>query len=152
MADAESDALQIALRDDLRRFWSRFVYFMGMMAGLLPLITLPANLFTISTTNPAIVALAQVINAATVLPASALAYWQRRVASIWLIVDAAMGIFARIEHPLKGTENWALFGVLGVGIPLFLGVFGLVTEWTGWPSLLEKKKAQSVKPSVRRGV
>ncbi len=142
MADVESEALQIALRDDMRRFWSRLVYFLGMMAGFLPLLTLPVNLSSISSANPGIVTFAAVLNAATVLPASALAYWQRRAASIWLMVDAVIGIFARVKYPVKGGENWALFGMLGVGIPLFLGGFGLITQWMGWLPLLERKKAR----------
>jgi len=137
--DGLTEEVKKQLRDDLRRFWSRLVYFLGMMAGFLPLITLPANLFTIGSTNPAIVAFAQVFNAATVLPASALAYWQRRVASLWLTVDAMLGIFAGMEHPVKGVENWILFA-LTVGIPLLLGGFGLITEWTGWPPLLDRKQ------------
>lgn len=137
--DALSDELKEALRDDLRRFWSRFVYFLGMMAGLIPLITLPAHLFVISTGNPASVAVARVVNAATVLPASALAYSQRKLAAWWLMLDAAVCIFAGIEHPAKGAENWVLL-ILAVGIPLFLGGFGLITGWAGWPPLLERKR------------
>ena len=142
MSDVETDALseelKLALRDDLRRFWSRLVYFCGMMVGLIPLITLPAHLFVITTSNPASVALARVVNAMTVLPASALAFWHRPVAAWWLVVDAAICIFAGIEHPAKGAQNWVLL-ILAVGIPLFLGGFGVITGWARWPSLLEKK-------------
>jgi hypothetical protein len=137
-----TDEVKGQLRDDLRRFWSRLVYFLGMMVGLLPLITLPANLFMITSSNPAGVAFAEAFNALTILPASALAYWQRSIASWWLIVDAAVGIFAGVQHPVHGTGNWVLF-VLTAGIPLFLGGFGLITGWMGWPSLLERKRTAS---------
>jgi hypothetical protein len=147
--DALSDELKLALRDDLRRFWSRLVYFLGMMVGLIPLITLPAHLFVISSVNPASVALARVVNAATVLPASALAYRYRGLASWWLLLDAAVCIFAGIEHPAKGAENWVLLG-LAVGIPLFLGGFGLITGWTGWPPLLERKRKVTTEAPVSR--
>ena len=136
--DALSEELKLALRDDLRRFWSRLVYFLGMMVGLIPLITLPAHLFVITTSNPASVAVARVVNAVTVLPASALAYRNRKLAAWWLVVDAAVCLFAGIEHPAKGAQNWVLL-ILSVGIPLFLGGFGVITGWAGWPSLLEKK-------------
>jgi hypothetical protein len=146
--DALSDELKEALRDDLRRFWSRLVYFLGMMVGLIPLITLPAHLFVISTTNPASVAVARVMNAMTVLPASALAYWHRKLAAWWLVLDAAVCVFAGIEHPAKGTENWVLL-ILAVGIPLFLGGFGVITGcWAGWPPLLEKKQRAGVKAHI----
>lgn len=147
MADVESDALQVALRDDLRRFWSRLVYFVGMLAGFLPLITAPVSFLSISGASPAILVFAQVLNAVTVLPASALAYWKRRAASIWLVADAAIGIFAVIQHAPKGTSNWVEYG-LAIGIPLFLGGFGLITEWMGWVPLLEPAK-QRVSKSVR---
>lgn len=137
--DTLSDELKLALRDDLRRFWSRLVYFLGLMMGLIPLITLPAHLFVITATNPASVAVARVVNAMTVLPASTLAYWQRRLAAWWLLADAAVCGFAGFEHPAKGAENWVLL-FLAVGIPLFLGGFGVVTGWAGWPPLLEKKR------------
>lgn len=142
--DALSDELKEALKNDLRRFWSRLVYFLGMMVGLIPLITLPAHLFVISVTNPASVALARVTNAATVLPASAVAYWHRKLASWWLMLDAAVCIFAGIRHPAKGAENWVLLG-LAVGIPFFLGGFGLITGWMGWPPLLERKQKAGVR-------
>jgi hypothetical protein len=152
MADVEvealSDELKAALRDDMRRFWSRLVYFLGMMVGLIPLITLPAHLFVLSTTNPASVALARAVNAMTVLPASTLAYWHRGLASWWLILDAGVCVFAGFEHPAKGTENWVLLG-LAVGIPLFLGGFGLITGWMGWPALLEPKQAKRAKALAR---
>lgn len=142
MTDVETDALseelKLALRDDLRRFWSRLVYFCGMMVGLIPLITLPAHLFVITGSNPASVAIARVVNAMTVLPASALAFKMRTLAAWWLVVDAAICTFAGIEHPAKGTENWVLL-ILAIGIPLFLGGFGVITGWAGWPPLLEKK-------------
>jgi len=142
--DALSDELKEALRDDLRRFWSRLIYFLGMMVGLIPLITLPAHLFVISTTNPASVAVARALNAMTVLPASALAYKQRKIAAWWLVLDAAVCIFAGIEHPAKGMQNWVLL-ILAVGIPLFLGGFGVITGWAGWPPLLEKKRKAGAK-------
>lgn len=155
MADAEIDALsdeqKEALKDDLRRFWSRLAYFLGMMVGLIPLITLPAHLFVISTTNPASVAVARVLNAVTVLPASALAYWHRKPAAWWLMIDAAVCIFAGIEHPAKGAENWVLL-VVAVGIPLFLGGFGVITGWAGWPALLERKRARDAKSAVQPGM
>lgn len=146
--DALSDEMKLALRDDLRRFWSRLIYFLGMMLGLIPLITLPAHLFVIGTTNPASVALARVVNAMTLLPASALAYWNRKLAAWWLLLDAAVCLFAGIEHPARGAENWVLL-ILAVGIPLFLGGFGVITGWTGWPPLLEKKSKTAARTRSR---
>lgn len=137
LTDAEKDAL----REDLRRFWGRVVYFLGMMAGFIPIILLPSGIFSVANNNPASAVLVQAFNCLTVLPASVLAYWQRKVAAWWLIVDAAAIFFVALRYAPGGpVDRWQIF--LLAAVPLFLGGFGLFAEMKGWPRLLDRKKAR----------
>jgi hypothetical protein len=88
--------------------------------------------------------LALIVFSISVLPASILAFWHRREASAWLLLA---GVVALV---LVLTEQHAL-GARGIPpdygsdylfvIPLALGVFGVLTEAKGWPSLLERESS-----------
>jgi hypothetical protein len=137
-----TDELQAALKDDLRRFWGRVVYFLGMLAGFIPLLLLPSNVFTGGNHNTQAAILVQGFNLATVLPASVLAFWSRKVAAWWLVVDGVvLGCFAAMRYiPGNPVGRWEFF--LLAAVPLFLGGFGVFTDWKGWPRLVDRKKTR----------
>jgi hypothetical protein len=137
-----TDEQREELKNDLRRFWGRVVYFTGMLAGFIPLILLPSTIFTAGAHNPGGAVLVQGFNLLTVLPASVLAYWSRAVAAWWLVVDGVVLFCYTTLRNVPGgpVDRWELF--LLAGIPLFLGGFGLYSQMNRWPPLLNRRKTR----------
>lgn len=73
----------------LQQFWHRSLLVMGILWGIIPLVTLP---FIIRGTNDSSLdILAAISNGLTIFPASVLAFWHRRIACVWLSIN---GIFS----------------------------------------------------------
>jgi hypothetical protein len=124
------------LTDERKRLWSRIIFLLGMLWGVIPLISLPMILFAISSPQPGDLTLAGLVNGMTILPASALAFWKRRLASWWLIADAFVVAMVGSNH----LSNYAMHGselIMGVLVPALLGGFGLFSEKERWPTLLD---------------
>lgn len=129
-------------REDLRRFWSRVAFALGMGGAFFPLAVVPGAIQTVGIPDALLEVLALVLYELTMLPASVLAFWHRRLAAVWLFlagIAIAAGLLAE-QHFLAGTKGIApdygsdyLFVV-----PLILGGFGLATELMRWPPLLER--------------
>jgi len=128
MADAE--------KDDRRRLVSRILFSLGMLWGIVPMVSLPVMIFMIGGPQPSDLALAGLFNGLTVLPASALAFWKRRLASWWLIADAFVVAMVGLNH-LSNPATRGLELTMAVLVPGLVGAFGLYSERSGWPALLD---------------
>lgn len=132
-------------REDLRRFWGRVTFFAGMLAGMTPMAVPPLALSTLGPHTAMLELMALMVFSVSVLPASVLAFWQRRVATAWLLLAgvAAAVLVLTEQHVLAARGIAADYGsdYLFV-VPLALGVFGIVTEAGRWPSLLDRKKGR----------
>jgi hypothetical protein len=123
-------------KDDRKRLWSRIIFLLGMAWGVIPLISLPMILFAFGGPEPGDLVLAGLFNGMTVLPASALAFWKRRVASWWLIADAFVVAMVSFNH-LSSYVTQGSELIVGILVPALLGGFGLFSEKEKWPTLLD---------------
>jgi len=140
-ATREGRAISEEEKEDLRRFWGRVVFVLGMMAGMFPMAVPPLAVSNLGEHTAILEVLALIAFSVSVLPASILAFWHRREASAWLLLTgvAAAALVLTEQHVL-GTRGIAPdYGsdYLFV-LPLALGVFGMVTEWKDWPALLDR--------------
>ena len=131
-------------REDLRRFWGRVVFALGMGVGMLPFAAPPGAISTLGQHDAILEVVALIAFSVTVLPASVLAFWHRRAASLWLLlVGVGTATLVIVEqHSLAATRGIApdyYSDYLFVG-PLGLALFGILTEWKGWPRLLERPR------------
>ncbi len=117
----------------LRRFYLRTFLVAGMLLGGMPFIMTPLVLKGISVGFPNVFAAA--CNGLSVLPASALAFWHRRIACIWLTVNAAVQVvgWARLWHTGRPFDAGGLFGMGG---SIALAICLDFMELRRWPSAL----------------
>jgi hypothetical protein len=117
----------------LRRFNLRCLLVAGMLLGGLPFITAPLVLRGIIAGYPSLYA--AVFNGLTVLPASALAFWHRRTACIWLSVNAAILVVSWVGLAHTGRQ-FDVVGLLGVCGSIGLAICLDFVELRGWPKAL----------------
>jgi len=141
-ASIERHGITAEERDDLRRFWGRVVFALGMGIGMLPFAAPPGAISTLGQHDAMLEVVALIAFCITVLPASVLAFWHRRAASLWLLLVglAAAALVIAEQHSLASARGIApdyYSDYLFVG-PLGLALFGIITEWKGWPPLLDR--------------
>lgn len=130
-------------KEDLRRFWGRVVFAVGMLAGMCPMAVPPLAISSLGQHTARLEVLALIAFSVTVLPASILAFWHRREATAWLLLaGVAAAVLVLTEQHVLGARGIApdygsdyLFL-----IPLALGIFGMVTGSMGWPPLLDPRR------------
>src|SRR5579863_5857652 len=86
----------------LRRFYLRCLLVVGMLLGGMPFITAPLALHGIIEAYPSLAA--AVVNGLTLLPATALAFWHRRIACIWLSINAVILIVDWVRLAGSGRQ------------------------------------------------
>lgn len=145
-ATRERPAISEEEREELRRFWGRVVFVAGMLAGMTPMAVPPLALSSLGQQTAMLEALALIVFSVSVLPASILAFWRRREAAAWLLLAgvAAAVLVLTEQHVLAARGIARDYGsdYLFV-LPLGLGIFGMLTEWKGWPRLLERRDRAS---------
>jgi hypothetical protein len=141
-ATRERPAISDEERLELRRFWGRVVFVLGMIAGMTPMAVPPLAISSLGQHTAMLEVLALIVFSVSVLPASVLTFWRRREAAAWLLLAgvASAVLVLTEQHVLSARGNAADWGsdYLFV-IPLALGIFGILTEWKGWPPLLERR-------------
>jgi len=101
-----------------------------MLWGLIPLITLPFA--SGGPTDTPWDVWAAVLNGFTLLPASALVLWHRRIACIWLTLNALVIVIALTAFTLRNhTQHVGVF--IGAFVPIFLAIFFDIAEVRRWP-------------------
>jgi hypothetical protein len=119
----------------LRQFWLRVLLALGMLWGTMPLITAPLVFRGANDTSFDV--FAGVFNGLTILPACALAFWHRRVACIWLSVNAATVVIA-MSSSMGRTREFPLGAMIGVAVSVFVALCLDYMELWRWPSALER--------------
>jgi hypothetical protein len=117
----------------LRRFYLRCLLVAGMLLGGMPFIVAPLALRGIVGAYPTL--FAAVFNGLSVLPASALAFWHRRIACIWLSINAAILVVGWIGLAHTGRQ-FDLGAILGSCGSILLAVCLDFIEIRRWPGAL----------------
>ena len=141
IAAGEGRVISQEEREDLRRFWGRVVFAVGMLAGMSPMAVPPLAISNLGQQTARLEVLALIAFSVTVLPASILAFWHRRTATAWLLLTgvATMVLLLTEQHVLGARGIAPDYGSDYLFlIPLALGIFGMVTGWMGWPPLLDR--------------
>ena len=117
----------------LRRFYLRCLLVVGMLLGGMPFITAPLALHGIIEAYPNLVA--AVVNGLTVLPATALAFWHRRIACIWLSINAVILVVGWVGLAHTGRQ-FDPVGIAGICASIGLALCLDVIELRRWPAAL----------------
>ena len=121
-------------RSRLRQFWLRFLLALGILWVTIPLITVP---FVFRGANDSTFdVLTAVCNGLTILPACVLAFWHRRMASIWLTVNGAMIMIAVLSsaRPIRAYDPGEIIGIL---VPVLIAICLDFIEARRWPGALD---------------
>ena len=120
----------------IRRFNLRCLLVAGMLLGGMPFITAPLALRGITVAYPNL--FAAVLNGLTVLPASALAFWHRRIACIWLSLNAVV-LFVSLDRLTHFSGQVNVVGLLGACGSISLALCLDFMELRRWPRALGRE-------------
>ncbi len=127
-------------RSQTRQFWLRVLLAMGMLWGFLPFVMVP-----FITKGPGFTdfdVAASILNSLTVLPASALAFWHRRIACFWLSVNALLLPLALITYIERtGKANALMIAEVAGPVLLALCLDGM--EGLRWPAATKPRTAKA---------
>lgn len=121
----------------MQQFYMRTVLAVGVLWGAYLLVQLLVFALSHGSTASFLTKSAFVVNCLTVAPACTLAFWRRRAAFVWLVLDAILIAAAAVVYTLRTH----LFGpdlVGGAAGSILLAVFLLVTENRRWPGALTR--------------
>jgi hypothetical protein len=116
-----------------RQFWLRFLLVVGMLCGTMPLITFPLTLR--GWNGSAFGLFATAFSALTVLPTCALAFWHRRMACIWLTINAVLVVTAVVLRQLPALDWGVIFNLT---TPILIACALDAIEIARWPGALER--------------
>jgi hypothetical protein len=124
----------------MRQFWLRTVLVIGILWGFLPFVMVPFISRGANDTTFDIVA--SILNSLTILPACTLAFWHRRIACIWLTVNAVVlgGALATFIRRTGRMDPLMIAEVVG---PILFALFLDYVEARGWPAAIEKRSAKA---------
>jgi hypothetical protein len=118
---------------------SRLIFSVGIVWGVMSSLIALWGSFTLGVNDTLPEVLAIIFYILSFVPAGILAFWKRRLASIWLI---SLGLFCMfgfnyqmwMQHEITCRH---ILAVLFIGIipALCLGLFGLITDNHHWPKL-----------------
>jgi hypothetical protein len=117
----------------MRQFWLRVLLALGILWGGMPFLTLP--LLFIGSMEPTLNVFVVVFNALTVAPACVLAFWRRRIACVWLSVNAVV-IMATIAAAFVRGHGVALGSVAGFIGSVIVALCLNFMEIMRWPKAL----------------
>ena len=138
-----TDAIWTDDQARMRQFWLRTFLVIGVLWGFLPFVMAPFITRGVHDTTYDIAA--SVLNSLTILPACALAFWRRRIACIWLSVNAVVlaGALAEFIQRTRKLDSTMIAEVAG---PILFAVCLDFVEARRWPAAVERRSAK-----VRRG-
>lgn len=115
---------------------------MGMLWGFLPFIMAP--FISRGAYDSSFDILASVLNSLTVLPASALAFWYRRIACVWLSVNAVV-LATALGTYLRRTGRFDGLMMAEVAGPVLMAICLDVMEARHWPAARETRTAKALR-------
>jgi hypothetical protein len=108
----------------------------GIFWGVIPFITV---LFVFRGENDSILDVtAAVFDSLTILPACILAFWHRRLACVWLSLNAALIIAITIPFLLR-TRRHDLWTIICVLVPVLIAFWIDFMESNDWPDAVNSK-------------
>ena len=124
----------------LRQFWLRTFLVIGILWGFLPFVT--ALFITKGAHDTTYDIVASVLNSLTILPACALAFRHRRIACIWLSVNAVVlaGALAGFIQRTRKLDWTMIAEVVG---PVLFALFLDYAEARRWPAAVERRSAKA---------
>lgn len=124
----------------MRQFWLRTILAVGILWGFLPFVMVP--FITRGPGDTYYDIFASVLNSLTILPACALAFWHRRIACIWLSLNAVVLAIA-LASVIRRTGNIDKMMVAEVAGPVLLAICLDFVEARRWPPAVEKRAAKA---------
>jgi hypothetical protein len=124
-----------------RQFWLRSLLSVGIVWGLIPLITLP--FITHGTNDSALDVWAAISNGVTLLPVSVLAFWHRRIACVWLTINGALVVSSISTYVLR-THSHPLASMIGAVVSAIVAISLDVMEVQRWPGALDRRPRSKV--------
>jgi hypothetical protein len=119
-----------------RQFWLRTLLVIGILWGFLPFITVP--FITRGANDTHFDIFASVLNSLTIMPACALAFWHRRIASVWLSLNAVV-LAAALATFIRRTRKFDSMMIAEVVGPILFALFLDFIEARRWPPAVEKR-------------
>ncbi len=129
--------MEMDAKSESRQFLQRCILAVGVLWGFMPFVLVP--FITRGPSDTYFDLFASVLNSLTLLPACVLAYWQRRIACIWLSINAVI-IASALVMFLARTGNFELWMLVQVAGSVGFAIWLDVVEARHWPAPLEKKK------------
>lgn len=123
-----------------RQYWLRTLLVIGILWGFLPFIMAPFISRGAHDSTYDIVA--SILNSLTILPACALAFWHRRIACVWLSVNAVVlaGALADFILRTRKLDSTMIAEVVG---PVLFAVCLDYVEAMRWPAAVDKHSAKA---------
>jgi len=122
-------------RARLQRFWLRVLLFGGLIWGVHELISVVFLSQGSEDSTFDIWAVAE--NGVTILAATALAFWHRRIACIWLTANSVIVGTALSSYAFR-THEFRLADIVAALLPVLYAIALDVIEIRRWPGALEK--------------
>lgn len=135
-----TDALWTDDNTRTRQFWLRTLLVIGVLWGFLPFVMTPFITRGPHDTTYDIVA--SILNSLTILPACALAFWHRRIACVWLSVNAVVlaGALASFIQRTRKLDPTMIAEVAG---PVLFALCLDFVEARRWPAAVQKHPAKA---------
>jgi hypothetical protein len=124
----------------LRRFWGVAIFSLGTLWGLANCVYFPIAALTSIIGSSWLEVFIILAGGALTFAASVLAFFHRRIASLFLLCGGAILLMLAISGQYvpavstSGIPNLILLFLSGA-VAISLGVFGAITDRQGWPSL-----------------
>jgi hypothetical protein len=122
-----------------RQFWLRTLLVVGILWGFLPFVMTP--FITRGAYDTSFDIFASVLNSLTILPACALAFWHRRIACIWMSVNAVV-LATALATFLRRTHRFDSMMIAEVAGPIVFALCLDFAEARRWPAAVEKRPAK----------
>jgi hypothetical protein len=136
------------MTNQVRRVVSIAIFSLGMAGGLFGCAAAPGAIFVIGI-NDSAPEISALLLPVTLLHTCIIALWERRLASIWLLLLGLIWIFgmAYQRHYVGSVrhfpQNSSLQFLMGEMIPAYfvfaLAAFGLLTEHARWPRAIRPR-------------
>ncbi|HEX8711051.1 MAG TPA: hypothetical protein VF730_04195 [Terracidiphilus sp.] len=126
-------------RKQTRQFWLRVLLIVGILWGFLPFVMTP--FITRAANDTFFDIFASVLNSLTILPACALAFWHRRVACVWLTVNAVVLAIA-LAGFIQRTRKFDTMMIVEVVGPVLFAILLDILEILRWPPAIEGRPAK----------
>lgn len=120
-----------------QQFNLRVLLVIGMLWGGALLVQLLVYLMTGSGQPPSLASRAFIINCLTVGPACLVAFWFRRVACVWMLLDAILAAVATLHAP-PGAPTYGPVVIVSPIVPILLAAALVFIELRRWPAALAK--------------